>query len=63
MAWYAGQLYAMRRLAHQVRQQPEGKSARPKPRSDQRSEHRLNADMAALLKQDLANVEAGIRAM
>jgi ubiquinone/menaquinone biosynthesis C-methylase UbiE len=59
MAWYAGHLYVMRRLAEQVRQQ-EGESARPKPRSNPRIEQRLNADMAALLEQDLANVEAGI---
>src|SRR5688572_15032738 len=59
MAWYAGHLYVMRRLAEQVRRQ-EGESARPKPRSDPRIERRLDADMAALLKQDLANVEAGI---
>ena len=49
----------MRRLEEQVRQQ-EGESARPRPRSDPRLEQRLNADMAALLEQDLANVEAGI---
>jgi ubiquinone/menaquinone biosynthesis C-methylase UbiE len=49
----------MRLLAGQVRQR-EGDSARPKPRSDPRLDQRLNADMAALLEQDLANVEAGI---
>lgn len=59
MAWYAGHLHVMRRFADQLRQQ-EGETARPKPRSDQRIEQRLKADMAALLKQDLANVEAGI---
>jgi ubiquinone/menaquinone biosynthesis C-methylase UbiE len=59
VAWYAGHLYLMRRLAEQVRRQ-EGESARPKPRSDPRLERRLNDDMAALLGQDLANVEAGI---
>jgi ubiquinone/menaquinone biosynthesis C-methylase UbiE len=59
MAWYAGHLYVMRFLAEQVRQR-EGESARPKPRSDPRLDQRLNADTAALLKQDLANVEAGI---
>src|SRR4051812_20823774 len=59
MAWYAGHLYVMRRLAAQARQQ-EGASARPKPQSDPRVEQRLNADVVALLKQDLANVEAGI---
>jgi hypothetical protein len=58
MAWYAGHVYVMNRLAEQVRQQ-EGESAR-KPRSDPHIEQRLNADIAALLEQDLANVEAGI---
>jgi ubiquinone/menaquinone biosynthesis C-methylase UbiE len=59
MTWYAGHLYVMRRLAERLRQQ-QGETARPKPRSDQRIEQRLNADLAALLEQDLANVEAGI---
>src|SRR4051794_4488300 len=60
MAWYAGHLYVMRRLAEQVRQH-EGKRAPPTtPRSDPRIQQRLNADMAALLEQDLANVEAGL---
>src|SRR5215204_1590339 len=48
----------MDRLAEQVRQQ-EGESAR-KPRSDPHIEQRLNADIAALLEQDLANIEAGL---
>ena len=59
MAWYAGHLYVMRRLAEQVRRQ-EGKGARPKPRTNPRLEQRLDADRAALIEQDLANVEAGI---
>jgi ubiquinone/menaquinone biosynthesis C-methylase UbiE len=59
IAWYAGHLYVMRRFAEQLRQQ-EGETAHPKPRSDYRIEQRLSADMKALLKQDLANVEAGI---
>jgi ubiquinone/menaquinone biosynthesis C-methylase UbiE len=59
MAWYVGHLYVMRRLAEQVRQQDGGR-VRPKPRSDPRIEQRLNDDVIALLKQDLANVEAGI---
>jgi ubiquinone/menaquinone biosynthesis C-methylase UbiE len=59
MAWYAGHLYVMRRLAEQVRQR-EGESARPKPRSDPRIDQRLDADRTALIEQDLANVEAGI---
>jgi ubiquinone/menaquinone biosynthesis C-methylase UbiE len=59
MAWYAGHLYVMRRMAERQRQQ-EGETARPKPRSEQRIDERLNADRAALIEQDLANVEAGI---
>ena len=59
MAWYAGHLYVMRRLAEQARRR-DGESARPKPRSNLRLEQRLDADMAALIEQDLANVEAGI---
>jgi ubiquinone/menaquinone biosynthesis C-methylase UbiE len=60
MAWYAGHLYLMRRLSEQVREQQDEESTRPKSRSDPRIEQRLNDDMAALLEQDLANVEAGI---
>lgn len=59
LAWYAGHLYVMRQFAEQLRQQ-EGKAARPKPRSDQRIQQRLDTDLGALLDQDLANVEAGI---
>jgi ubiquinone/menaquinone biosynthesis C-methylase UbiE len=59
MAWYAGHLHVLRRLAERQRHQ-EGEPARPKPRSDQRIEQRLNADMAALIEQDLANIESGI---
>jgi ubiquinone/menaquinone biosynthesis C-methylase UbiE len=59
IAWYSGHLYVVRRLAEQMRQR-EGGSAGPKPRSDPRLDQRLNADMVALLEQDLANVESGI---
>jgi len=59
MAWYAGHLYVMHRLAEQVRRQ-EGEGAQPKPRSNPRLDQRLDADRAALIEQDLANVEAGI---
>src|SRR5215210_6781434 len=59
MAWYAAHVDVLRRLEEQVRRQ-EGESARPTPRSDPRLKQRLNDDMAALLEQDLANVEAGI---
>jgi ubiquinone/menaquinone biosynthesis C-methylase UbiE len=60
MAWYTGHFHVMRRLAEQVREQQERESTRPKPRSDRRTDRRLNDDMAALIEQDLANVEAGI---
>src|SRR5689334_1669456 len=55
MAWYAGHQYALRRLADRLRQQ-EGESARRKPRSDPRIKRHLDADMAALLAEDLANI-------
>ena len=59
MAWYTGHLYLARLLTEQVSQR-EGESARPKARSDPRLNERLNADLVALLEQDLANIEAGI---
>src|SRR5215218_2385431 len=57
MGWYAGHFYLLRRLAAQVRKQ-EGEQPTAQP--DPRITRRLNADIAALLEQDLANVEAGI---
>lgn len=57
MAWYAGHLHVLRRLQRRAQEQD---GARPKPRSDPRVERRLKADMLALFRQDLANVEAGI---
>jgi ubiquinone/menaquinone biosynthesis C-methylase UbiE len=59
MAWYAGHLYVMRRLAEEVRRR-EGKDAQPKPGSHPGIQKRLDADIATLLAEDLANVEAGI---
>ena len=59
MAWYAGHLYVMRRLAAEVRRR-EGHGESPQARSDPRIDQRLNADLRALLAQDLANVERGI---
>ena len=59
MAWYAGHLYVMRRLADELRRR-ESKDAQPKPRPLPGVQRRLDADMAALLAEDLANVEAGI---
>jgi ubiquinone/menaquinone biosynthesis C-methylase UbiE len=61
VAWYVGHGLAMRQLA-QRRSRPAGLAARPRPHTDlpvpDRGRH--YADMAALLAQDLANVEAGI---
>jgi ubiquinone/menaquinone biosynthesis C-methylase UbiE len=59
MAWFAGHLYVIRKLAERFHE-PGGESASAKPRSDPRIEKRLNADRIALLERDLANVEAGI---
>ena len=59
MAWYAGHLYVMRRLAEEVRRR-EGNETQPKPAPHPGLQKRLDADMAALLAEDIANVEAGI---
>ena len=61
VAWYVGHSLAVRRLSEEARRR-DGKKARPRaltnaPVPDRR---RLYADMALLLQQDLANVEAGI---
>jgi len=60
VAWYLGHGLAMRRLAEQARHARE--SGRPRPHTDRPipDRNRLFADMAALFRQDLANVEAGI---
>ena len=61
VAWYVGHGLAMRRLSERARRRA-GESPRPRAHTDlpvpDRS--RLYADMAELLRQDLANVEAGI---
>jgi ubiquinone/menaquinone biosynthesis C-methylase UbiE len=61
VAWYVGHSLAVRRLSEEVRRQEDQKS---KPRALTRApvpdRRRLYADMALLLQQDLANVEAGI---
>ena len=61
VAWYVSHGFVMRGLSDRVRRRP-GESARPRPVTalpiPDRS--RLYADMVALLRQDLANVEAGI---
>ena len=61
VAWYVGHGLAVRRLA-EAAQRRNGGSARPRPHTDAPvpDRRRLYADMATLLQQDLANVEAGI---
>ncbi len=61
VVWYLGHGAAMRRIAEQVRRR-EGESRRPRARTDAAvpDRRRLFADMGALFRQDLANVEAGI---
>ena len=59
IVWYAGHRYVMSLLAQQVRRQSAA-DAQPKRQSDARIGRRLNADMVALFRQDLANVEAGL---
>jgi hypothetical protein len=61
IAWYVGHSLAVRRLS-EATQRRDGKKARPRaytnlPVPDRR---RLYADMAILLQQDLANIEAGL---
>ena len=61
IAWYIGHSLAVRRLSEAARRR-DGKKARPRahtnaPVPDRR---RLYADMAILLRQDLANIEAGL---
>ncbi len=60
MAWYLGHGAALRRLSEKARR--EGESKRPRPHTDRPVPDRksLFADVVNLLKQDLANVEAGI---
>jgi ubiquinone/menaquinone biosynthesis C-methylase UbiE len=61
LAWYVGHNAVMRRLAEAARQRA-GESTRPRPRTEAPvpDRRRLYADMATLLRQDLANVESGI---
>jgi ubiquinone/menaquinone biosynthesis C-methylase UbiE len=61
VAWYVGHSIAMRRLAEAARRR-DGKSSRPRAHTDAPvpDRSRLYTDMAILLQQDFANVEAGI---
>lgn len=58
VAWYAGHGLLMRRSSKKARRE----SARPRPHTDKPvpDRKRILADMAALFRQDLANVEAGV---
>jgi ubiquinone/menaquinone biosynthesis C-methylase UbiE len=59
IGWYTGHSVAMARLA---RRAGEPKSDRPRPHTDRPipTRSQLVADMAALLRRDLENIEAGI---
>src|SRR6516165_7560175 len=61
VAWFVGHSLALRQLS-EVAQRQEGRKARRRPRTDLPVPERnqIYADMAALFRQDLANVEAGI---
>jgi hypothetical protein len=61
VAWYVGHGLAMRRLSQRTRRRA-GEPTRPRAHTDLAvpDRSRLYADMASLLQQDLANVEAGI---
>ena len=60
VAWYVGHSLAVRRLSASA-QRRDGKRARPAAHTNLSvpDRRRLYADMAVLLRQDLANVEAG----
>lgn len=63
IAWYLGHGIAMNRLARQARERKGASgSERPRPHTDRPvpGRNRLVTDMAALLRRDLENVEAGI---
>src|SRR6202795_1127416 len=59
IAWYLGHGLAMTRIAQRARASG---SARPRPHTDARTPDRKRffADLGALWRQDLANVEAGV---
>ncbi len=60
-AWFVGHTFTMDRLAARAREEL-GESSRPRPRTSAPipDRGRLYQDLAALFRQDLANVEAGI---
>src|ERR1039458_10695726 len=61
IAWYVGHSLAVRRLS-EAAQRRDGNKARPRAQTNSPvpDRRRLYADMAILLQQDLANIEAGL---
>jgi len=61
VAWFVGHSLALRQLSEAAQRQ-EGRKARRRPRTDLPvpKRNQIYSDMAALFRQDLANVEAGI---
>jgi ubiquinone/menaquinone biosynthesis C-methylase UbiE len=60
LAWYAGHEIILRRLATQARQRQKSDPPQVQSRLAPPTQRRIYTDMFALLRQDLANVEAGI---
>src|SRR3954447_22679808 len=60
LAWYLGHNVAMNRLADLARYQEGESPPRPRARKPVPDRQRLVADMGALFRRDLANVEAGV---
>jgi ubiquinone/menaquinone biosynthesis C-methylase UbiE len=60
VAWYVGHSLAVRRLLEEARRQEKQSKPRALANAPLPDRRRLYADMAFLLQQDLANVEAGI---
>ncbi len=63
VAWYGGHAFAMRQLSQEVRRRRGADGlwrSQPGAPVTGPGQERLRADMAALLRRDLANIEAGI---
>jgi ubiquinone/menaquinone biosynthesis C-methylase UbiE len=59
-AWYMGHGVIMRELSKHARQQTGARTPAPRTDRPMPNQWRLYADMAALFRRDLANVEAGV---
>jgi ubiquinone/menaquinone biosynthesis C-methylase UbiE len=60
VAWYVGHSLLVRRLSDRVRQRERSRRQPAQTSASVPDRRRLYADMAALLRRDLANIEAGI---